>query len=47
MANVNWLPVVVGRLDPFHNQSCKPGKDINNDNIFRRFNVSYGDLVSN
>nr|XP_058963582.1 amiloride-sensitive sodium channel subunit beta-like [Pocillopora verrucosa] len=37
--------VVVGRLDPFHNQSCKPGKDINNDNIFRRFNVSYGDLT--
>ena len=35
----------IGRLDPFANQSCEPRDNLVDNNIFRRFNVSYSDLV--
>ncbi|KAJ7385393.1 hypothetical protein OS493_016475 [Desmophyllum pertusum] len=37
--------VKIGRLDPFANQSCEPRDNLVDNNIFRRFNVSYSDLT--
>lgn len=39
------LQVVIGRLDPFANGSCEPRDNLIDDNIFLRYNVSYGDMV--
>ncbi|CAH3156043.1 unnamed protein product [Porites lobata] len=37
--------IVIGKLDPFNNDSCEPRSELERDNIFQRYDMSYSDLA--
>ena len=42
---IGSFQIVIGKLDPFNNDSCEPRSELERDNIFQRYDMSYSDLV--
>ena len=42
---IGSFQIVIGKLDPFNNDSCEPTSELQGDNIFQRYDTSYSDLV--
>ena len=42
---IGSFQIVIGKLDPFNNDSCEATSKLQGDNIFQRYEMSYSDLV--